>query len=75
MYVYTIWALLCLYSCMCFGMYLYRDPNTIQTSSNEAYQVVKQTGGRDDGYETVTTISNIPHSSQPTAGDSLYEQV
>ena len=54
---------------------IYRDPDTIHTSSNEAYQLVKQTGGRDDGYETVTTIRNVPPSFQPTAGDSLYEQV
>ena len=73
MYVYTGSVMLVQLHALC--MYHYRDPNTIQTSSNEAYQVVKQTGERDDGYETVTTISKIPHSSQPTAGDSLYEQV
>ena len=62
---------------------LYRDPDdVIQTSSNEAYQAVGQTGGGgrregDASYETVP--ANVPpttsHPSQPTTGDTLYEPV
>ena len=58
----------------------HRDPDTIRTSSNEAYEVVKQTEDTDvDGYVAVTTPHNIPpsthQSSDPTAGGAVYEQV
>ena len=55
---------------------LYRDPDTVRTVTNEAYNVVKQTSGtaNESEYET---IPNIPPptspTTQPTAGD--YEQV
>ena len=53
----------------------YRDPDSFQTTSNEAYNVVKRQTGRGGGegggeYETLP----LPTSSQPTttaAGDSL----
>ena len=51
----------------------YRDPDSFQTTSNEAYNVVKRQTGRGGGggeYENLP----LPTSSQPTttaAGDSL----
>ena len=60
-------------------LFFFRDPDTVLVTRNEAYQVVKQTGGTDESYETVTTTRNVPPSttpsSQPTAGDSVYEPV
>ena len=63
----------------------YRDPDSFQTTSNEAYNVVKrQTGRGGGGGEVVEGEYEIPQnlppptSSQPTttaAGDSLYEPV
>ena len=55
---------------------LYRDPDTVRTVTNEAYNVVKQTSGTANEAE-YETIPNIPPptspTTQPTAGD--YEQV
>ena len=49
---------------------LYRDPDMIHTTSNEAYQVVTQTNANAD-YEAVNTTPSVspstPHSSQTTA--------
>ena len=67
----------------------YRDPDSFQTTSNEAYNVVKRQtgrggGGGGGGGEVVEGEYEIPQnlppptSSQPTttaAGDSLYEPV
>ena len=67
--------------------YLYRYPEMFQTTSNEAYSVMKRQTGRGGGgggggavegeYENPQNLPP-PTSSQPTttaAGDSLYEPV
>ena len=67
--------------------YSYRYPEMFQTTSNEAYRVVKRQTGRGGEGETAEAVEgeyenpqNLPPptSSQPTttaAGDSLYEPV
>ena len=43
---------------------LYRDPDMIRTTSNEAYQVVTQTGRTDAAdYEVVNTTPSVPPST------------
>ena len=58
--------------------YLYRDPDVLHVTTNEAYNVVKQNRGATEAeYETVPAPRNAPPStsqpSQPPVGD--YEQV
>ena len=58
-------------------MSLFRTP--IQTASNEAYNVVRQTGGRASVVEyEVPNLPSASSSSKPTAaafGDNVYEPV
>ena len=80
-YMY-VWCTPCIYFdrktmfCLC----MRSDPDTIQTSGNEAYHTVRQTrGGAGAEYETVSAPHTVPpptsHSMEPIAGDSLYEPV
>ena len=55
-----------------------RGSEQFQTSSNEAYDVVRGTGSTAEGEYEVTQALPPSTSSQPTtaaAGDSLYEPV
>ena len=59
----------------------HRDPDKFQTTSNEAYNLVRQTTAVEAEYEIPQNIPPPPppSSSRPTttttAGDSLYEPV
>ena len=56
-------------------LHIIRDPDVIHTSGNEAYLAVKKTGESDiEDYEIPMPPSPFP-SSQPAAGNTLYEPV
>ena len=71
------WPLGSIFSCQykTYHLVVYRDLDVIHTSGNEAYLAVKRTEGTSADFADYETPLSIRPSSQPPAGDSLYEPI